>query len=177
MNKIILMDSVNYYSEFFTGFDSNLNTSAVPLLSWDFHYESINELKTFSSDIKKIKRIAAKFKWNETDLDIKERLMNEVVVITNSEQKIIFASEGIFKMTGYTENEILGKLPKMFQGPMTSASVLKEIRIAIKKQIPFEKTILNYKKNGQTYDCIIHGVPVFNIKGVLSHFIAFEKAA
>jgi PAS domain S-box-containing protein len=171
------MDSLNYYSEFFSEFDSNLNSSSVPLLCWDFHYESINELKTFSSDIKKIKSISTKFKWNEIGLDIKERLMNEVVVITNSEQKIIFASEGISKMTGYTEEEILGKLPKMFQGPMTSPLVLQEIRIAIEKQIPFEKTILNYKKNGETYDCVIHGVPVFNMKGVLSHFIAFEKAA
>ncbi|WP_348096323.1 PAS domain-containing protein [Flavobacterium sp.] len=128
-------------------------------------------------DIKKIKRISTKFKWNEIGLDIKQRLMNEVVVITNSEQKIIFASEGISKMTGYTENEILGKLPKIFQGPMTSALVLQEIRTAIEKQIPFEKTILNYKKNGEIYDCIIHGVPVFNMKGQLSHFIAFEKAA
>lgn len=170
------MGSVNY-SEFFTEFDSNLNSSPVPLLSWDFHYESINELKTLSSDIKKIKRISTKFKWNESGLDIKGRLMDEVVVITNSDQKIVFASQGISKMTGYTEDEILGKVPKIFQGPMTSALVLQEIRIAIEKQIPFEKTILNYKKNGETYDCIIHGVPVFNIKGVLSHFIAFEKAA
>lgn len=171
------MDSVNYYSESFDEFNTNLNYNSVPILCWDFHYESINELKIFSSDIKKIKRISNQFKWNELDLDIKERLKNEVVLITNLEQKIIFASEGICKMTGYTKNEVIGKFPKMFQGPMTSTLVLKEIRGAIEKQIPFEKTILNYKKNGETYDCTIHGFPVFNLKGELSHFIAFEKAA
>ena len=171
------MDSVNYYSESFDELDTNLNHNSVPILCWDFHYESINELKTFSSDIKKIKSISSQFKWNELDLNIKERLKNEVVLITNLEQKIIFASKGISKMTGYTENEVLGKLPKMFQGSETSTIALKEIRIAIEKQIPFEKTILNYKKSGETYNCTIHGFPVFNLKGVLSHFIAFEKAA
>jgi len=174
---MILMGSVNYYSEFFAEFDANLNSSSVPLLCWDFYYESIKELKIFSSDLKKIQLISTQFKWNEIDFDIKERLMNEVIVITNAEQRIIFASEGISKMTGYNEKEVIGKFPKMFQGPKTSVVVLKEIRKAIEKKIPFEKTVVNYKKNGKTYDCTIHGFPVFNLKGELSHFIAFEKAA
>ena len=63
----------------------------------------------------------------------------------------------------------------MFQGPETSKTVLKEIREAIKLQVPFEKTIQNYRKDGRTYNCQINGVPVFNLKGKLTHFIAFEK--
>ena len=171
------MNSVNDHGESFDESAANLNCNSVPILCWDFHYESINELKIFSSDIKKIKRISHQFKWNVTDLEISERIKDEVVLITDLEQKIIFASEGISKMTGYTEKEVLGKLPKMFQGPMTSTLVLKEIRIAIEKRIPFEKIVLNYKKCGETYDCKIHGFPVFNKKGDVSHFIAFEKAA
>lgn len=170
------MDSVNY-SEFFAEFDTNSNSSSVPLLCWDFHYEYINELKIFTSDLKKIKHISSQFKWNDDHLDIQEHLLNEVILITNAEQRIIFASDGISKMTGYTEKEVMGKLPKIFQGPGTSTVALQEIRQAIEKQIPFEKTLLNYKKNGETYECKIKGFPVFNLKGKLSHFIAFEKAA
>jgi PAS domain S-box-containing protein len=170
------MNSINNYGESFEESKTNLNCNSVPILCWDLHYESINELKLFSSDIKRIKGISRKFKWNAADLNINERMKDEVVLITDSELKIIFASEGISKMTGYTEKEVLGKRPKIFQGPMTSTLVLKEIRMAIEKQIPFEKTVLNYKKSGETYDCNIHGFPVFNKKGILSHFIAFEKA-
>ena len=54
---MIFMDSVNYYSEFFAEFDANLNSSSVPLICWDFYYESIKELKIFSSDLKKIQLI------------------------------------------------------------------------------------------------------------------------
>lgn len=171
------MNFVNDTGQLFDESEASLNCNSVPILCWDFHYESINELKTFSSDLKRIKRISRKFKWEINGLNINERLKDEVVLITDPELKIIFASEGIAKMTGYTEKEILGKFPKMFQGPLTSTLVLKEIRIAIEKQIPFEKTVLNYKKNGETYNCTIHGFPVFNLKGNLSHFIAFEKEA
>lgn len=171
------MNSVNDYGELFDESEANLNCNSVPILCWDFHYEYINELKSFSSDIERIKRISRQFKWNLKDLNINDRIKDEVVLITDSELKIIFASEGISKMTGYMEKEVLGKRPKMFQGPMTSTLVLKEIKIAIEKQIPFEKTVLNYKKCGETYDCNIHAFPVFNKKGSLSHFIAFEKAA
>jgi len=69
----------------------------------------------------------------------------------------------------------LGKKPKMFQGPKTCNVVLKEIREAIKLQMPFEKIVENYKKNGHSYKCKINGVPIFNLKGELSHFIAFES--
>lgn len=171
------MDPVNYYETSSDEFDTNLNSNSVPILCWDFHYESINELKKRSLDIKRIKQISNQFKWNESDLNIIERLKDEVILITDFELKIVFASEGIRKMTGYREVEVLGKKPKMFQGPKTSTVVLKEIRNAIDKQIPFQKTILNYKKNGETYNCHVHGFPVFNLKGKLSHFIAFEKAA
>jgi len=154
--------------------DEILSRNSVPILAWDFHYEYINELKAIFTDLKKVSKIAVKFGWNEKSLKIKERIKDEVVVVTDLDLKIVFASTGIKKMTGYTEDEILGKTPRMFQGPETCPIVLKEIREAIKLQVPFEKTIENYKKNGRTYKCKINGVPVFNLKGELSHFIAFE---
>ena len=148
---------------------------SVPILAWDFHYEYINELKAIFTDLKKVGKISSEFHWNEKNLKIKERIKEEIIVVTDVNLKIVFASTGIKRMTGYTEEEILGKTPKMFQGPKTCNVVLKEIREAIKLQMPFEKTVENYRKNGNSYKCKINGVPVFNLKGELSHFIAFES--
>lgn len=155
--------------------DEILNRNSVPILAWDFHYEYVNELKAAFADLKKVSKISSKFSWNEKNLKIKERIKDEVIVITDVNLKIVFASTGIKRMTGYTEDEVLGKTPKIFQGPQTCNIVLKEIREAIELQVPFEKTIENYKKNGRIYKCKINGVPVFNLKGELSHFIAFES--
>lgn len=149
--------------------------NSVPIIAWDFHYEYVNELKALTADLKKVNQISSRFTWDEKQLNIKERIKEEVVVVTDLDLKIVFASSGIKKMTGYKEDEVLGKTPKMFQGPVTSKETLNEIRKAVKLQIPFEKTLDNYRKNGQTYKCRINAFPVYNRKGVISHFIAFEK--
>lgn len=149
--------------------------NSVPILAWDFHYEYVNELKALTEDLKKVNQISNRFTWDEKQLNIKERLKDEVVLITDLDLTIVFASSGIKKMTGYKEDEVVGKTPKMFQGPETSKKTLNEIRRAVKLQIPFEKTLDNYRKNGQTYKCKINAFPVYNRKGILTHFIAFEK--
>lgn len=155
--------------------DDFLQRNSVPILAWDFHYESINELKALTADLKKVNEISNQFTWDEKKLNIKERIKEEVVVVTDLDLKIVFASSGIKKMTGYKAEEILGKTPKMFQGPDTSKTDLKEIREAVKNKIPFVKTLENYRKNGNTYKCKIDAFPVFNLNGEVSHFIAFEK--
>ncbi|KAF2334728.1 PAS domain-containing protein [Flavobacterium ginsenosidimutans] len=155
--------------------DDFLERNSVPILAWDFHYEYVNELKALSADLKKVSQISTEFTWDEKKLNIQERIKDEVVLVTDLDLRIVFASSGIKKMTGYREEEILGKTPKMFQGPATSQKDLREIRDAVKLKIPFEKTLENYRKNGNTYKCIINAFPVFNLKGEASHFIAFEK--
>jgi PAS domain S-box-containing protein len=154
--------------------DEISSRNSIPILAWDFHYEYVNELKSIFTDLKKVGKISNQFDWNHKHLKIEERIKDEVVLITDLDLKIVFASTKIKRMTGYTEDEVLGKTPKMFQGPETSNVTLKEIREAIKLQIPFEKIVENYKKNGRTYKCKINGIPVFNLKGQLTHFIAFE---
>lgn len=155
--------------------EETVNRTWVPILALDLHYEYLNELKAVFADMKKVNKISAQFTWNEKDLKIEERIKDEVVLITDLDLKIVFASKGIKRMTGYQEEEVLGKTPKMFQGPATSLAVLEEIKEAIKLKIPFKKTIENYKKDGRTYKCSVDATPVYNLKGKISHFIAFEK--
>ncbi|MBF4492539.1 PAS domain-containing protein [Flavobacterium sp. JLP] len=160
-----------------TNSEEALFRNSVPIMAWDFHYEYVNELKAVFADLKKVNKISSQFSWDEEDLKIEERIKAEVVVVTDLNLKIVFASNRIKSMTGYTEAEILGKTPRIFQGPTTCQTVLKEIREAIKSQVPFEKIIENYKKNGKPYSCKINGFPIYNLKGEVSHFIAFEQNA
>nr|WP_294786607.1 PAS domain-containing protein [uncultured Flavobacterium sp.] len=155
--------------------DNFFQRNTVPILSWDFHHEYINELKALSEDLEKVNEISNQFTWDEKKLNIRERIKEEVVVITDLNLKIVFASSGIKKMTGYKQEEVLGNTPRMFQGPATSKKDLKEISEAVKNKISFEKTLENYRKNGNTYKCKIEGSPIYNLNGEVSHFIAFEK--
>ena len=128
-------------------------------------------------DCNKLSLIASSSKWVVNDWDFKNKLKEEVIIVTDTKLEIVFASHNLTKMNGYREEEVMGRSPKMFHGSATNSLTSNEIRKAIQLQEPFEKTVLNYKKNGDTYLCLIKGFPVFNRKGELSHFIAFEKAA
>jgi PAS domain S-box-containing protein len=165
------------YDSAFVKHHASLDITVTPILSWSFYREYLDEVKKIFEDCNKLNVIAINNKWSEIDWDFKNKLKEEVVIVTDANLEIVFASHNMTKMNGYIEEEVIGKTPKMFQGHASSLTTSSEIRKAIHQQQPFEKTVLNYNKNGETYVCLIKGFPVFNVKGKLSHFIAFEKAA
>ena len=171
------MNNFKQYEDAIAVYHNGLNVKTVPIFCWDFHNEFLNEVKSFFLDLNKFNSISSKNKWVQNNWDLKNSLRDEVIIVTDARLKIVFASHNIVKMNGYVEDEVLGKSPKMFQGEATNHITSNEIRIAILDQQPFEKVVMNYKKNGEVYACLIKGYPVFNSKGELSHYIAFEKAA
>jgi PAS domain S-box-containing protein len=172
------MGDLKQYEKAIVKYNKELRINALPVLSSDFHYQFVKELKQALSDSRNLKDIALKNKWEQcSEWDIDRPIEDEVIVVTDAKLTIVFASQNMKKMNGYLPTEVLGKSPKMFQGEGTDSNVSSEISAAIKLQQSFEKTVLNYKKNGEIYACLIKAYPVFNIKGQLSHYIAFEKAA
>ena len=141
----------------------------LPLVSWDF-FGSQN------FEINKLNAIQKKWKSKVNFREINE-LSKREIIITNLNQEIIFASQGMAVMNGYQPFEIIGKSPKLFQGKLTSEKSKNNIREAIKNQHPFKEVILNYRKDGTTYFCEIEGFPKFNNKGELINYIAFERIA
>jgi PAS domain S-box-containing protein len=171
------MYNLNAYDNAIAKYHEEMSCNVMPIISWDFHHDFLKDLKSDFSDFQKVNVIASQYNWDTSDFDVLERLKEEVVIITDLEQRILFTSGGILNMTGYSEAEVLGKSPKMFQGIETCLITRAEIRLAIESEESVKKTIINYKKNGETYLCTINVFPVFNLKGKLTHFIAFEKAA
>jgi PAS domain S-box-containing protein len=165
------------YDEAYAKCNQEKGLKKIPVSSWDFHNEFTNKLKISFLDSNDLYLMSSQNKWSNCSWDYNKHLQDEVIIVTNTSLNIVFASQNIIQMNGYSKAEVLGKSPKMFHGLDTDQKVSGEIREAIQLQVPFEKTILNYKKNGKSYLCHIKGFPVFNTKGTLSHFIAFEKVA
>lgn len=152
---------------------NNLAIQALPLTSWDFFGSYYDKTKNSIGDSSVLNSIIKSKEW-----DFQQKLQDDtVIVVTDAVLNIVFASKNIVKMNGYLPNEVVGKSPKMFQGELTDRQVSKEISIAVKEQKPFDKVIMNYCKDGSLYKCHIKGYPVFNEKGILTNFIAFEKIA
>lgn len=149
----------------------------MPLLSWDLYSVFFRELINAQNDFTLLKQLSTTYKW-DVGFDLENELnTNDAILVTDTKLQIVFASFGIAEMSGYQPTEVVGNSPKMFQGKGTSAEKRAEINLAIAERRPFEASLLNYRKNGEPYECHIRSYPIFNTKGELTHFIALEKAA
>jgi PAS domain S-box-containing protein len=171
------MSDLKQYEDAMAKYNESLNIKALPIVAWDFYHEFLEKKNSILLDLNKVKSIAEKNKWEQDNWDLDHRLNEEVIVLTDAKLEIVFVSHNMIRMNGYKESEVLGKSPKFFHGLETSQQTSKEIREAIQNKLPFEKTVINYKKTGEIYSCLIKGYPIFNVKGELTHFIAYEKAA
>ena len=170
------MPDFKEYHKAYSRYYTSHNTKRTPLVSWNFYGDYLSQLNKTLSDQQQLAVLASRNRWVTNDFQ--PVLDNEtVVVVTCTKLKIVFATKNIVRMNGYQPEEIIGKSPKIFQGAETCATTSSEIRQAIENRQPFEKMVVNYRKDGSLYKCHIKSFPIFNKQGELSHFIAFEKAA
>lgn len=60
-------------------------------------------------------------------LDTFEGSLDSVVITTHSEQEhFLYVNEAFKKKTGYSESDLLGKSPRILQGPKTNPFVIQE---------------------------------------------------
>ncbi|MEM9077738.1 MAG: PAS domain-containing protein [Bacteroidota bacterium] len=170
------MENTKFYDEALCNFYSKLEISSYPLSSLDIYAQHFNKVCKNLNDINGLTSLAKRHGWKE-GLPLRNEILDKdhVVVVTDPQLNIVYATQNIFSMNGYSPEEVVGNKPKMFQGEKTCKETSRNISEAIKKQIPFEATITNYRKNGSTYKCWIKGQPIFDRKGKVVNFIAFEK--
>ncbi len=89
--------------------------------------------------------------------------------------RILYVNEAFTKMTGYTAEEVIGKTPRILQGPKSDKAELKRLSEAIRKWQSCEITTINYKKNGEEFWINFTLTPVANEKGWYTHWIAVER--
>ena len=145
-----------------TEFDDNGNVIGMMGVNWDVTAEKEKErhLKLLESVI-----------TNTTD----SVLITEAEPFDEPGNKIVFVNKAFTKMTGYSLEEVIGKTPRMLQGPETDKNEMQRLGEAIRKWQPFEATVINYKKNGETFWNNFTLNPVTNEKNFYTHWIAIER--
>nr|AML79024.1 putative LOV domain-containing protein [Bischofia javanica] len=88
---------------------------------------------------------------------------------------IVFASRGFLKMSGYSNDEVIGRNGRIFQGPMTCRRSVMEIREAVREEKAVQTKLLNYRKDGTAFWMWFQMCPVFGMEdGRVAHFVAVQ---
>lgn len=88
---------------------------------------------------------------------------------------IVYVNPALCRMTGYGSEELLGRSPRILQGPRTDRAVLDDLRARLEGGEPFQGQTWNYRKDGS--DFVMHWRidPIRDGDGMTTHFVAFQQ--
>ena len=87
----------------------------------------------------------------------------------------IIACNGAFiELTGYAEDEIIGRNCKFLAGPATEPWLTETIRRGVKRHSPVLVEILNYKRDGTPFRNAVLVAPMFDEEGELEFFLGSQ---
>ena len=89
--------------------------------------------------------------------------------------KIVFVNPAFHQMTGYTSEEVLGKTPRLLQGPRTDRTLLDDLRQHLSDGMPFHGEAINYRKDGTEFYIEWHITPIRNVNHTITHFVAIQR--
>lgn len=89
--------------------------------------------------------------------------------------EIVYCNAALCAMTGYSEAELLGKSPRILQGPATDRKVLQLLRECLDSGAYFEGAAINYRKNGETYHVEWNISPVRDEAGAIQYFVSVQR--
>jgi PAS domain S-box-containing protein len=106
---------------------------------------------------------------------------NDAVVITEAEPvelpgpHIIFVNDAFSKMMGYSRDEVIGKTPRILQGPKTDLEKLKSVRAALKRWEPVRMELINYRKDGSEVWIELSIFPVTDTLGHYNYWVGIQR--
>ena len=104
----------------------------------------------------------------------------DVIIVCEAEPvdlpgpRIVYVNKTFEKETGYTSEEVIGKTPRILQGPKTDPATRARMRESFKKWLPIREDLLNYKKNGEEFWISLNIFPIANESGWYTHWIAIQ---
>ncbi|MFE1747354.1 EAL domain-containing protein [Coleofasciculus sp. H7-2] len=107
---------------------------------------------------------------------------NDAIVITEAEPleeplgpRIVYVNNAFTQMTGYQPEEVIGKTPRLLQGPKTERSQLDKIRQALSRWEPVRVELINYRKDGSDFWVELNILPLADSTGWFTHLLAVQR--
>lgn len=87
---------------------------------------------------------------------------------------LIFANEHFARVTGYSEEESLGRNCRFLQGDQRDQTGLDVLRAALREGRPAQVLLHNLRRDGQPFVNELNLVPVRDARGSLTHFVGVQ---
>ena len=113
-------------------------------------------------------------------LDIRKNALASAsngILIADAQQPnipVIYCNAAFEKMTGYSQEEILGKNSQFLQGDDRDQKEINTIKNALKHGKACKVTLRNYRKDGTMFWNDVSITPVHNEENILTHFIGIQ---
>lgn len=126
-----------------------------------------------------LKNVLTAFGDEDVSLSVLEQLAEnsfDSVLITDASRssKIIYANQAFRNLTGFEPSEVVGKTPRILQGPATDKKVLERLGEALEQGIQFEGTAINYRKDGTPFIMEWRVVPA-KMDGKIKAWLAIQR--
>jgi len=97
------------------------------------------------------------------------------VVITDTEGLTVWVNEGFTRITGYSLEETVGRIPgQLLQGPETDRAEVARVRAALRSRQGVAAELINYAKDGRRYWIGMKIEPLLDANGEFDGFMAIQ---
>jgi PAS domain S-box-containing protein len=92
-------------------------------------------------------------------------------------RSVLYANSAFFEMSGYEQNEVIGRSLHLLRGPKSDPATLEQLRDALNAGVAYKGELLNYRKNGEPYWVELSLVPVPDAThaGRQSHWVMIQR--
>jgi PAS domain S-box-containing protein len=121
---------------------------------------------------------------SQQHLLMQQRILQQIrdaVLVTTAEPVdspgpvIVFANQAALRQTGYRLEEILGRSPRLFQGPATGPAALAAFHAALRHWQPVRQRLLNYRKDGSSFWVEIDIAPLEDSDGWYTYWVSVQR--
>ncbi|OIP70282.1 MAG: hypothetical protein AUK43_09855 [Oscillatoriales cyanobacterium CG2_30_40_61] len=127
-----------------------------------------------ATDITERKKVEEKLRLSERAI----AYSSNGIVITDARQPdnpIVFVNPAFEKVTGYSEEEVLGKNSRFLQGKDHNQPELKQIKTALKQKKKCNVVLRNYRKDGSLFWNELNISPIYDQEGNLTHYLGIQN--
>lgn len=106
--------------------------------------------------------------------------VQDSVIVTDAQleapgPRIVYVNRSFTRITGYQRDEVMGKSPRLLQGPETDGRTLSQFWQSLERTGRFRGRAINYRKNGEAYLGEWSVRPLGNEVGLVTHYLAIQR--